>query len=158
MTSQRKTAELVTVPVSEKLLVTQIISSDTDFSRAWNVQEPCPSELSSHRPAPCASRQTILDPRAVQLVGSCPLARMTARTSTAEGGFGTSVTAGRPEDDETVDPAVKNTKTAIGVNTTPSVRRAMRSLVLRRKTGLRSTLPAYKQEPALARAAAPGLV
>jgi hypothetical protein len=43
------------------------------------------------------------------------------------------VTAGRPGDDETIDPSVKNTMTAIGVTTTPSVRRAMRSLVLRRK-------------------------
>jgi hypothetical protein len=47
------------------------------------------------------------------------------------GGFGrrgihTLVTAGRWEDDETIDPAVKNTMSAIGVNTTPSVRRAMR--------------------------------
>jgi hypothetical protein len=63
---------------------------------------------------------------------------MTARNSTADGGFGRRgvhafVTAGRPGDDETIDPSVKNTRTAIGVTTTPSVRRAMRSLVLRRK-------------------------
>jgi hypothetical protein len=83
---------------------------------------------------------------------------MTARTSTADGGFGTFVAAGRLDDDVTIDPSAKNTTTAIGVNTTPSVRRAMRSLVLPRKPGLRSTLSAYKQQSALARAAARGLV
>jgi hypothetical protein len=81
------------------------------FPRRY-AHHPLPSRSCSHRPAPLASSQTVVDPWRLQTVGCHPLERRKVRSVAVPGGFGQWVTVVRvlapTFDDELVDPTAKN--------------------------------------------------